>query len=33
VRFKQFVLLRAGGKRDNGDSADKRKSILSLFFW
>jgi hypothetical protein len=31
VRFKQFVL----GKRDNnsGDSADKRKSILSLFFW
>lgn len=35
VRFKQFVLLRTGGRRDNnaGDSADKRKSILSLFFW
>jgi len=35
VRFKQFVLLRTSGKRDNntGDSADKRKSILSLFFW
>lgn len=31
VRFKQFVLLR--GKRDEGDSPDKRKSILSLFFW
>lgn len=31
VRFKQFVLLR--GKRDEGDSSDKRKSILSLFFW
>jgi hypothetical protein len=31
VRFKQFVLLR--GKRDEGDSSDKRKSILSLLFW
>jgi hypothetical protein len=29
VRFKQFVLL---GRKDN-DSPDKRKSILSLFFW
>jgi hypothetical protein len=29
VRFKQFVLL---GRRD-GDSPNKRKSILSLFFW
>lgn len=31
VRFKQFVLLR--GKRDDGDTSDKRKSILSLLFW
>jgi hypothetical protein len=31
IRFKQFVLLR--GKRDEGDSSDKRKSILSLLFW
>lgn len=31
VRFKQFVLLR--GKRDGGNSSDKRKSILSVFFW
>jgi hypothetical protein len=32
VRFKQFVLLRGRRDGDQGDS-DKRKSILSLFFW
>jgi hypothetical protein len=32
VRFKQFVLLGSVRKKD-GDSPDKRKSILSLLFW
>ena len=34
VRFKQFVLLRAKKKDGNGDSSEKKNSILSLlFFW
>jgi hypothetical protein len=35
VRFKQFVLLKAFGKRDGdqNDSSIKRKSILSFFFF
>jgi hypothetical protein len=36
VRFKQFVLLKAFGKKDDGQggSADRKKSILSFFyFW
>lgn len=36
VRFKQFVLLKAFGKRDESQdpSSDRKKSILSfLFFW
>jgi hypothetical protein len=35
VRFKQFVLLKAFGKKDDGqsDSNDRRKSILSFFFF
>lgn len=32
IRFKQFVLLGSQRKKD-GDSPDKRKSILSLLFW
>lgn len=35
MRFKQFVLLKAFGKRDDGqaDSSDRKKSILSFFFF
>jgi hypothetical protein len=35
VRFKQFVLLKAFGKKDDGqsDGSDRRKSILSFFFF
>lgn len=35
VRFKQFVLLKSSRKKDdgNGDSADKKRSLLSIFFW
>jgi hypothetical protein len=35
VRFKQFVLLKAFGKKDDGpsDSSDRKKSILSFFFF
>ncbi len=35
VRFKQFVLLKTLGKRDDGqsDSGDRKKSILSFFFF
>jgi hypothetical protein len=35
VRFKQFVLLKAFGKRDDGqdNSSDRKKSILSFLFW
>jgi hypothetical protein len=34
MQFKQFVLLRGRKKDDNGDSSDRKKSILSLlFFW
>lgn len=35
VRFKQFVLLKAFGKKDDGqsDGSERRKSILSFFFF
>jgi hypothetical protein len=35
VRFKQFVLLKAFGKKDDGqtDPSDRKKSILSFFFF
>lgn len=35
VRFKQYVLLKAFGKRndDQSGTSEKRKSILSFFFW
>lgn len=35
VRFKQFVLLKAFGKKDDGqsDGSDRKKSILSFFFF
>jgi hypothetical protein len=34
VRFKQFVLLKAKRKDDdNGDTPDKKRSLLSIFFW
>jgi hypothetical protein len=35
VRFKQFVLLKTFGKKDDGqsDGSDRRKSILSFFFF
>jgi hypothetical protein len=35
VRFKQFVLLKSFRKKDegNGDSSDKKRSLLSIFFW
>jgi hypothetical protein len=35
VRFKQFVLLKAFGKKDDGQtpSSDRKKSILSFFFF
>jgi hypothetical protein len=35
VRFKQFVLLKAFGKRDGDqpDSSDRKKSIMSFFFF
>lgn len=35
VRFKQFVLLKSFRKRDegNGDPSDKKRSLLSIFFW
>ncbi|MBL0742791.1 GNAT family N-acetyltransferase [Chryseolinea lacunae] len=35
VRFKQFVLLKSFRRKDegNGDSPDKKRSLLSIFFW
>lgn len=34
VRFKQFVLLKAFGRKDNGQGdSDRKKSILSFFFF
>jgi hypothetical protein len=36
VRFKQFVLLKAFGKKDDGQdsgSSERKKSIMSFFFW
>lgn len=35
VRFKQFVLLKSPRKKDegNGDATDKKRSLLSIFFW
>jgi hypothetical protein len=35
VRFKQFVLLKPFRKRDDsgGDSSEKKRSLLSFFFW
>jgi hypothetical protein len=35
VRFKQFVLLKAFGKKDDGqdNSSERKKSILSFLFW
>jgi hypothetical protein len=35
MRFKQFVLLKSFRKKDdgNGDPSEKKRSILSIFFW
>jgi hypothetical protein len=34
VRFKQFVLLKSFRKKDdNTDPSDKKRSLLSIFFW
>ncbi len=34
VQFKQFVLLKSGGKKEGDGSAEKKSSFLSfLFFW
>jgi hypothetical protein len=35
VRFKQFVLLKSFRRRDDGnaESSDKKRSLLSIFFW
>jgi hypothetical protein len=35
VRFKQFVLLKASRKKDegNGDDSERKKSLFSIFFW
>jgi len=34
VHFKQYVLLKTSKRKDvDGDSADKKKSFLSIFFW
>lgn len=34
VRFKQFVLLKSFRKKDDGnDDPEKKKSLLSIFFW
>jgi len=35
VRFKQFVLLKAFRKRNdgNGDQSEQKKSMFSIFFW
>jgi len=34
VRFKQFVLLKSFRKKDdNADPSDKKRSLLSIFFW
>jgi hypothetical protein len=35
MRFKQFVLLKPFRKKDdgNGDPSERRRSILSLFFF
>ena len=34
VRFKQFVLLKPFRKKDDGsDQSEKKKSLLSIFFW
>lgn len=34
VRFKQFVLLKSFRKKDdNVDPSDKKRSLLSIFFW
>jgi hypothetical protein len=34
VRFKQFVLLKSFRRKDDGnDPSEKRKSLLSIFFW
>jgi hypothetical protein len=35
MRFKQFVMLKSFRKKDDGagDASEKKRSILSLFFW
>ncbi|MEO5979120.1 MAG: GNAT family N-acetyltransferase [Chryseolinea sp.] len=35
VRFKQFVLLRSSKRKDEGndDESNKKRSLLSIFFW
>lgn len=33
TRFKQFVLLKTFRKKEEGQSSEKRKSILSFLFW
>ena len=33
VRFKQFVLLKSFRKKDDNVDPDKKRSLLSIFFW
>jgi hypothetical protein len=33
MRFKQFVLLKSFRKKEDGSGPEKKKSILSIFFW
>jgi hypothetical protein len=33
VRFKQFVLLKSFRKKDDDSDPEKKKSLLSIFFW
>jgi hypothetical protein len=33
VRFKQFVLLKSFRKKDDGNDPERKKSLLSIFFW
>jgi hypothetical protein len=33
LRFKQFVLLKSFRKKDDGNSSERKRSLLSILFW